>query len=315
MGVWFEDLRVTVLAVQSAESDDTEGLPSGPAVSSTELAGHAAGLFFGRTEPSTTGGEPAAYVMRAVVSVPVDLPELTGTVRADISVASRRVEHAHTRVPARFNLPLPGERTPIAASTQPAGTAVSGVRLCFAADIERFSRFRTPEAARAQRRFVDLLDDARRHAGLPTMHTDLQKSGDGQFDVLPPALDESRAIPLLVEGLIDALARTNTDQNAHARLRIRVALHRGHVSSGINGWIGEPTIAVHRLLDSPSLRRALADHPESDLALIVSDVLFRDVIAHGFGHLSPDAFTRVSVSLPDKNFEEDGWIYVPTPRS
>ncbi|WP_021592773.1 hypothetical protein [Actinomadura welshii] len=340
--VCFEDRRVTVLALHPLRErfgDDGEGgttatvarpaarerPPSDAgrlAYSSAELDGHAAGLFFGSTEPAgrpAAGGEPVGYLVQAVVSAPVALPELTGALRADVSVvrASRRVEHAHGREPARFALKLPGERTPIASPARPAektAPAASGVRLCFAADIERFSRFRTPEAARAQRRFVDLLDDARRHAGLPTAHIDLQRSGDGQFDVLPAALDESRVIPRLIEGLVDALAETNADLNAHARLRIRAALHRGHVSSGINGWLGESTIAVHRLLDSPSLRRALADHQEADLALIVSDVIFRDVIAHGYGRLAADAFDRVSVRLPDKGFEEDGWIYVPEPR-
>ncbi|MCQ0005981.1 hypothetical protein [Actinomadura madurae] len=260
LGERFDGEGGTTAAVQEPAArerppSDAERL----AYSSAELDGHAAGLFFGSTEPAgrpAAGGEPAGYLVQAVVSAPVALPELTGTLRADVSVVrpSRRVEHAHGREPARFALTLPGARTPIASPARPAektAPAASGVRLCFAADIERFSRFRTPEAARAQRRFVDLLDDARRHAGLPTAHTDLQRSGDGQFDVLPAALDESRVIPRLIEGLVDALAETNTDLNAHARLRIRAALHRGHVSSGINGWLGESTIAVHRLLDSP----------------------------------------------------------------
>ncbi|GAA3943498.1 hypothetical protein GCM10023085_26760 [Actinomadura viridis] len=297
--------------------------------SAEETYANGAGLLFGDVTGRTGAEGPGAggYAVHAIVRVPPGLARLTGTLRVDAAVTRRgRVEHAHGRDPVPFAVPLPAGRppdrtaapAPAEAGARPAAEhsgAVperdSGVRLCFATDIERFSRFRTPEAARAQRRFVDLLADARRHAGVPA--TDPQPSGDGQFEVFPAALDESVLIPRLVEGLWEALARTNADLSAHARLRVRAALHRGHVRRGVNGWIGESAIAVHRLLDSARLRRALADHPEADLALIVSDILYRDVIVHGYGRLAPEAFRRVRVRLPDKGFEEEGWIYVPKP--
>ncbi|MFF5263143.1 hypothetical protein ACFY4C_29795 [Actinomadura viridis] len=307
--------------------------------SAEETHANGAGLLFGDVTARAGAEGPGAggYAVHAIVRVPPGLALLTGTLRVDAAVTRRgRVEHAHGRDPVPFAVPLPAGHPPgrtaapapaetvaetgaeAGAGARPAGEDAgatperdSGVRLCFAADIERFSRFRTPEAARAQRRFVDLLTDARRHAGVPA--ADPQPSGDGQFEVFPAALDESVLIPRLVEGLREALARTNADLSAHARLRVRAALHRGHVRRGVNGWIGESAIAVHRLLDSSRLRRALADHPEADLALIVSDILYRDVIVHGYGRLAPDAFRRVRVRLPDKGFEEEGWIYVPKP--
>jgi hypothetical protein len=52
-----------------------------------------------------------------------------------------------------------------------------------------------------------------------------------------------------------------------------------HVSHGVNGWVGDSTIAVHRLLDS---RRCAwrCQHLSSDFALTVRDVLDRDAIVH-----------------------------------
>jgi hypothetical protein len=185
------------------------------------------------------------------------------------------------------------------------------VRLCFAADIERFSRFRTPEAALAQERFAQVMAQARGHAGIDADQLGLQRSGDGQAAIFPPALDESQVIPLLVEGLARALGEANADRAGPDRIRLRVALHRGHISWGANGWIGDSPIAVQRLLDSPVARQALADHPSSDFVLIVSDVVYRDVIAHGYGNLSPRAFQPVHVDIPAKNFTEPAWIYVP----
>lgn len=181
------------------------------------------------------------------------------------------------------------------------------VRLCLAADVERYSRLRTPAAARTQARLVDVLAHARDHAGIDESTVDVQHAGDGQFAVLPPGLDESSVIPALIHGLASGLRDLNADLDEHARLRLRVALHRGHVGPAPAGWVGDAVIAVHRLLDAPALRQALRDHTEADFALIVPDVLYRDVVMH----LRLEAFSQVTVDLPEKNFTEHAWIHLP----
>jgi hypothetical protein len=180
-----------------------------------------------------------------------------------------------------------------------------------AADVERFSRFRLPEATRAQRRFVEILTKAREYAGVRESDVGLQESGDGQFAVLPAGLDETYVIPRLIEGIQRTLAVTNMDLSERARLRLRVALHRGHLAPAPNGWVGLPTIAVHRLLDSDTLRSALVAAPAADFALIVPDILYREVIAHRYGGLSPDDFTPVDVDIPAKSYAESAWVYTP----
>ena len=317
--VSLDDQRVNVQGVQRYPEAAQGDLP----VTAEETVGAAAGVFFGHSaNPRQPGVRDGRYGLRVVLTVPVDLPDLSGTVRVDTTFAHHgwllrrpRLEHAHGDTLVRFTMHLPDERVPAVpvSGADPAHPhdRRPSVRLCLAADIERFSRFRTPEAARAQERFVGLLAEARRHAGIPDGDVDPQESGDGRFEVFPAPLDEASVIPRLVEGLRDALARTNADLNAHARLRIRVALHRGHLHHGVNGWVGESAIAVHRLLDSGPLRRALTDHQKADLALIVPDVLYRDVIGHGYGGLPPDRFRPVHVRIPEKRFEEPAWIYVP----
>jgi hypothetical protein len=185
------------------------------------------------------------------------------------------------------------------------------VRLCLAADVEKFSRLPTPTAARTQGRLIEVLACARSHAGIDEAAVELQHSGDGQFAVLPPGLDESVVLPNLIHGLEIALLDVNTDLNERARLRLRVALHRGHVSPGLAGWIGDSAIAVHRLLDAHALRQALRDNTAADFALIVPHLLYRDVIEHRYGHLHPEAFSQVTVDLPEKGFTERAWIYLP----
>jgi hypothetical protein len=139
----------------------------------------------------------------------------------------------------------------------------------------------------------------------------LQESGDGQFAVLPPGIDESVVLPRLVEGLRETLRETNADLNDRARLRLRVALYRGHITPGANGWVGAAAIAVHRLLDSDVLRRALVSVPAADFALIVPDVLYQEIVLPRYGTLDPDLFTEVHAAVPAKNFAERAWIHLP----
>ncbi|WP_433261776.1 hypothetical protein ACQPZF_27740 [Actinosynnema sp. CS-041913] len=226
-------------------------------------------------------------------------------VRTGVVRTARR--HAAGDRPVRFEVAVPGASRPVAARTAPR----PAVRLCLAVDTEQYRRFAVPEAARAQRRFVELLDRARRRAGLDDADVDVEPSGDGVFVLLPAGVDETVVIPSLVEGIRAGLTDLNRDLNDRARLRLRVAMHRGHVAAGANGWLGSAVTTVHRLLDSDALRRALADTPAADFALMVSDVLYRDVIVDGYQPLDPGEFAAVVAAVPAKQFAEPAWLYVP----
>ena len=197
---------------------------------------------------------------------------------------------------------------------RPTNAVGTAVRLCIAADIERYSRFTNLEAERAQERFVHVLRYARIQAGLTEDEVDAQHSGDGQFLVLPPGLDESTAIPAFVRALSLAMRQINADVNRHVRLRLRLAMHRGLLMPGANGWVGTAAIAVHRLLDSASLRAALADSPVATFGLAVGDSLYRDVIQHGYPGLTSTSFHRTVVNIPKKMFTEPAWIYLDRAR-
>jgi len=111
------------------------------------------------------------------------------------------------------------------------------------------------------------------------------------------------------------LAEANRGLDASARVRLRVALHRGLVQPASNGWIGSAAIAVHRFLGAGPVRAALHEQPEADFVLAVPDLLFRDVIAHSYESLRPEAFRRITVDLPEKGFIEHGWVYLaPSPQ-
>jgi hypothetical protein len=322
----FDDQRVRPLDLRVPDAG-----PAGGSVAA--IADGVVGWLFG--DPLGDTPIPAHCVAHAALAVPLDRTELTATLRVDTTVVRRASwplrparDHLVAAPPSRFRLALPASRstpaeestpaevsTPAAPSTPVARASVArasaGVRLCVAADLERFSRFRLPEATRSQQRFVTLLARARAHAGIDEAGVALQESGDGQFAVLPAGIDETDTIPRLVAGLRIAIADTNSDLAEPARLRLRVALHRGHVAPAANGWAGDAAIAVHRLLDCTPVRDALSGAPAADFALIVSDVLYQEVIGHRYGLLDPDRFRRVEVVLPVKGFQASAWVYTP----
>ncbi|WP_410586469.1 hypothetical protein [Amycolatopsis sp. lyj-23] len=266
-------------------------------------------------DPLGVTSAPLAGEVRATLWVPEDRAELIGVNRFDSTVLRpawhrRRLHAGIAPVPFSVALPSGWMRSPLPPPRR-ISNRKPAVRLCMAADAASYRRFTTSEAARTQERLVAVLTEARRAAGIPEAEVDLQPSGDGQFAILPTGLDETVVIPRLVEGLRTALAAVNADLSDRARLRLRVALHRGHIAPGVNGWVGAATIAVHRLLDCGPLRSRLRQHQSADFALIVSDVLFDDVIATGGGALDPAAFEPVDAVLPDKEFAERAWVHTP----
>ncbi len=243
---------------------------------------------------------PRTYGMHALLEVTAGTPVLHGALSVHVRVRGHRWGpaggNATIRDTVAFAEDLPRRPEPARAS----------VRLCMAADVAGYSTHDNPATERIQRCLVRLLADARRRAGIDEAAVTPQAQGDGQFTVLPTAIDESTVIPGLLHGLADGL------RGADERIRLRVALHRGLVKPADNGWVGTASIAVHRILDSPPLRAALRDHEAAGFVLGVPDVLYQDVIRH-LDDPPADSFRQVRIDLPAKRFTENAWLYVPGP--
>ncbi|MFI0406225.1 hypothetical protein [Actinomadura sp. 3N508] len=66
---------------------------------------------------------------------------------------------------------------------------------------------------------------------------------------------------------------------------------------------------MSRLLDARPLRRYLVVHPERNVALIVSDQIFREVVCSGFCALPPAHFHLIRTTI--KGILYHGYIYDP----
>lgn len=175
-------------------------------------------------------------------------------------------------------------------------------RVLVAVDIQAYSKLDTREQLGAQRDLADALDRAARLAGLEPNRWDRQVGGDGELSLLPEDIDPSVVVGGFTTRLSDELRRINARTPGRPRLRLRVALHHGTLTAGPFGPAGEAPIVVQRLLDAAPLRRLLTEDPGRDLALIVSDSLYEDVVRTGFTSLPQDAFAPVKVTAKGTAF-------------
>lgn len=186
-------------------------------------------------------------------------------------------------------------------------------RICVVVDIERFSRRGNVQRLAMQRTLRGIAASGISHARLYWSDIEKEDKGDGLLMQLPPDVDEPRVIPALVTGLCLAIRIANMRAPDSERIRLRVALTQGIRHVGATGRVGDAVISACRLVDCAELRAAFAAYPNRDVAVIVADDLYRDVIAHGYPGLDPAAFTMVKVRVPEKGFEQEAWTCIPGP--
>jgi hypothetical protein len=246
---------------------------------------------------------PRGYGMHALLELPAGSATVDGRLGVRVEIGAGRGDRTVASLgqavafaePVSTGYPAPDD---------------AAVRLCLAADVSGYSRHGNAATERIQRELVTVLDRARRAAGIAPGAVEPQKQGDGEFTVLPVGIDESAVIPGLLAELGVALHEVNRDRPAGDPMRLRVALHRGLVKEGANGWIGTASIAVHRILDSAPLREALKSAPSAAYVLGVPDVLYQDVLRHSESPPRPDSFSPVVVDLPEKGFIEHAWLHI-----
>jgi class 3 adenylate cyclase len=176
-------------------------------------------------------------------------------------------------------------------------------RLVLAVDVEKYSSRVAREQLRAQTDLRHILSLAAQNAGLDRSEWYEQVSGDGELVVLPDDVDVSAVVGDFTSQLEMILAEFNRQRTGGTRLRLRLALHHGTLTPGPFGPAGDAPIVVSRLLDARPLRRVLADQQELDLALIVSQTLYQDVIRTGFCALDPDEFQAVRVNAKGMRYQ------------
>ncbi|TDC59053.1 hypothetical protein E1200_32570 [Actinomadura sp. GC306] len=184
-------------------------------------------------------------------------------------------------------------------------------RLLLAVDLDKYSRLDAQQQLTAQNDLRGLLDGCARRAGLGTNGWYRQVGGDGELIVLPPDVDVPLILGVYANDLDRALDELNRRRST--RLRMRLALHHGTLIDGPLGPAGDAPIVVSRLLDAAPLRHYLSEHRDRDLALVVSDTLYKDVVTSGFCSLHPADFFALEVEIKERIYR--GYVHHRAPAS
>ncbi|MFB8242948.1 hypothetical protein ACFC58_41075 [Kitasatospora purpeofusca] len=181
-------------------------------------------------------------------------------------------------------------------------------RLCLAADLEQYSRLDTRAQSDAQSDLVRLLDEAAARAGLDRSGWTRQPQGDLELAVLPESTSETTVLGSFVDQLAFCLGALNARPSS-PRLRVRLAIDTGVAEAAALGHAGPAPVAVARFVNAPQLKGALAALTSANLAVIVSDRLYQDIVRGGHPGLDPAQYQRAHVQA--KEFGGYGWIRVP----
>jgi hypothetical protein len=174
-------------------------------------------------------------------------------------------------------------------------------------DAEGFSRRSAAEQARVQEGLERAMKQAAASAGLHRERWYRQPRGDGEFAVLPEGTDGLSLVADYPRRLASAVAAVNDERKSEPRLRVRMAIHHGAVAPGLLGPVGAAPVVIARLVDAEPARRLLSQRSNLDIALIVSDTVYKEVIQSRLHNLNPETFRRVIVRA--KGITYAGYLY------
>jgi hypothetical protein len=181
-------------------------------------------------------------------------------------------------------------------------TEAMAPRLGFVVDVVGFGRRDAEEKADLQQRLDKLVSQVVADLGADRAGTLSSDAGDSRLMFLPVGVDSARVLPAMISAMTERLSRDN--RRYRDRMRLRMSVGTGLVGTGPLGFTGELVVDLHRLVDCAVLREAVRDHQDVDLAMLVSQALYDDVIRPG--HLASSGFTRVAVTV--KEFNAPAWL-------
>ncbi|GAB3403041.1 hypothetical protein [Flindersiella endophytica] len=178
-------------------------------------------------------------------------------------------------------------------------------------DIENYSPGGPLRHVEFQDGLHGVLEDASERAGLRRMKWIRQGTGDGELALLPADIPKYQVVSNFLYHLVNALDVHNRSRAEGHRIRLRLAVDWGDVVVNGPNFAGNAPIRVARLCDNEEFKRTLASSTTSDVALIVSDGFYNEVVRDGAYGVDPGTYRRLQVDNLRKNFSEAAWIHLP----
>lgn len=166
-------------------------------------------------------------------------------------------------------------------------------RLWLAVDMVGYGILEPLVKERVQRDLRRLLGDAAVRAGLQREKWDTQEAGDGEICAIPSEEPEARVVDDFVRHLLALVHSRNAQAAPNARIRLRLAIHRGPYSVAGIGWGGDSPVTVKRMVDSDPVRNALDRDATADLAVIICREIYKEIVIPGWTTLAREYFSDV----------------------
>ncbi|SFE33907.1 hypothetical protein SAMN05216251_102540 [Actinacidiphila alni] len=187
----------------------------------------------------------------------------------------------------------------------------SGFHPCtaLAADVGGYGRSDDRRQSEIHHDLPRLMSRAAVGAGLDRSQWHIQPKGDEELAVYPMDGSEPRLVDDFVRHLAWELREYNAARVPALRMRLRLAVDHGPVELAANGFAGGTVVAVSRLLGSEHLYEALRVHERADLAVLLSDHVYRSTVGSGHTTLTAADFREVDVRI--KEYAAAAWLRVP----
>jgi hypothetical protein len=154
-----------------------------------------------------------------------------------------------------------------------------------------------------------ILERAFDGSGISWTRCFLEDRGDGVLVVVPPGIAATGIIDPLPERLRGLIRRHNHVSCSAAHFQLRMAGHLGPVDHDGHGFVGTDVDFLFRMLDARPLKQVLAS-TGADLALIVSEYLYRTIVSRHPSLVSPADFCPIRFQV--KHTRARAWTYVPS---
>jgi hypothetical protein len=152
-----------------------------------------------------------------------------------------------------------------------------------------------------------LLEEAVESAGIPWVECRHEDRGDGVLIVASSAIPTGLFADEVFDALGRLLRRHNRWSSDLVKIKLRMALHAGHVRFDEHGMTGHALVHLFRLLEAPSFK-GLFKSSVADLGLTVSSYLYEEVVRDGPGGIDPASFRELPVEL--KETSTGSWVNI-----
>ncbi|MFF5262190.1 hypothetical protein ACFY4C_24910 [Actinomadura viridis] len=186
----------------------------------------------------------------------------------------------------------------------------SGLCSQFLCDVASFGDASRTDDARTYVRkgLYDGLRTSFEAEGIPLAECYHEDRGDGVMVVVPPRIDPALLITSVAQRLRAEVRRHNEFSSAAVRMRLRVAVHTGDVHWDGAGLVGTAVNHAFRILDAEPFKELLRASG-ADLALIVSQRVYDDVVRHGRGLVDRRDYRQVEIAV--KETHTTAWVTLP----